>query len=120
MHQWKLAAVACAATVGAWSVNAWAVECTPPGPPPPQSARPSYPGQAPPLPPCVNEAKHTQNCRHGEIARFNADVEAFNRQVDDFNKASSAYIDALNAWGSAVSDYSRCEVNKLNASIPRH
>ncbi len=118
MHSLKRAALAGAAIMAAWSIGARAQECPPPSQPPPPSSRPAHPGSPPPVPACVNEAKHTETCRHGEIARFNADVETFNQRINEFNKGAGAYIDALNLWVASVSAYSRCGVDKINASVP--
>ena len=61
--------------------------CVAPLPPP--SVRPTLP-PIPKLPPCVNEAKGTHTCRHGELDRYNTAMRQRNDAMDRFISATNA------------------------------
>ncbi|HZZ34430.1 MAG TPA: hypothetical protein VFE03_01800 [Caulobacteraceae bacterium] len=118
----------CLALAAAWSallVGAAAAEpeaptlCPLPLSPPAESLRPHLVGSRPAPPPCVNVQKHTHTCRHGELVRYNAAMDSFNAQIDGWNERARIYVDALNHWTQSVTNYSRCELDALNAETAK-
>jgi hypothetical protein len=84
--------------------------CVAPLPPP--SVRPSLP-PIPKLPSCVNEAKGTHTCRHGELDRYNTAMRQRNDAMDRFISATNAYTQLLNQYTFAASEYARCELREI-------
>jgi len=110
-----LALAGAAQAEGTWT----APPCTPAGPPPPETMRPTPVGPKPVLPKCVNLQTHMGVCKHGEIERYNADIVRYNSDVSAWNNGSGQYVDALNSWSRAAARYAQCEVDNLNAQMPR-
>ena len=85
-----------------------AVTCDAPTPPP-ASARPGKP-VLPERPACL-DAKG--GCLGWEAYSFNDAVKAYNLQAQAFRPIAEAYIQKLNAFVKASSDYAQCEVDAL-------
>jgi hypothetical protein len=94
-------------------------QCPEPPAPPPESLRPHMNASWPAPPPCVNVQKHTHTCRHGELDRYHAAIDAFNAEIEGWNLKARNYTDALDRWGQSVVTYSRCELDALNAETAR-
>ena len=77
--------------------------------PPPASARSSKP-VLPEKPACL-DAKG--GCPGWEAYSFNDAVKAYNLQAQAFRPIAEAYIQKLNAFVKASSDYAQCEVNAM-------
>lgn len=84
--------------------------CTVPLPPP--SIRPTLPPK-PNLPSCVNEAKGTHTCRHGELDRYNTAMRQRNEAMDRFISATNAYTGLLNQYTLAANEYAHCELREI-------
>jgi hypothetical protein len=90
--------------------------CPAPPAPPPESLRPARVNSKPALPACAA----TQRCRKAEVDRYNSQIDAFNADIETWNRTSRLYVDALNRWQQAVEDYSRCEIDSMNAAMPHN
>ena len=77
--------------------------------PPPASARPTKPA-LPEKPACL-DAKG--GCPGWEAYSFNDAVKAYNLQAQAFRPIAEAYIQKLNTFVKASSDYAQCEVNAM-------
>ena len=85
-----------------------AVVCDAPTPPP-AAARPVKP-VLPEKPACL-DAKG--GCPGWEAYSFNDAVKGYNLQAQAFRPIAEAYIQKLNAFVKASSDYAQCEVNAM-------
>ena len=86
--------------------------------PPPESERPVNPGEPPAKPACIDARGNTSRCRHGEIERANAEVDAFNERIQKFNIDSQTYLDHLNRYTTDVGTYAHCELDIMNGKTP--
>lgn len=92
-----------------WFVDpALAAPCTPPAPPPAE-ARPEKP-KRPDKPACL-DAKG--GCPGWEAYTYNDAVKAYNAQAQAFRPLAETYLQRLNAYVKASSDYAQCEVKAL-------
>lgn len=89
--------------------------CTAPSGPPDASLRPAPPLAKPPPPACAGAAGDASKCKKGEVETFNRTVTGYNAALAARNDQARRYVDALNVWNRAVADYSRCEVERINA-----
>jgi hypothetical protein len=73
--------------------------------------------EKPKLPSCVNPNTRISTCSKTVLDRYNAAVEtrdaAIHKMVDDAN----LYIQTLNHYNLAVTDYNNCEVHRLNGLL---
>jgi hypothetical protein len=107
--------VACLAS----TATAQTLACTPVGPPPAESLRPTKPPPRPALPSCANEQTGRSTCRKVEADRYNAAIADFNAAIFAWNRQSAAYANALEDWQRAATHYAQCEIDAVNADAPR-
>ena len=93
--------------------------CAPPPPMPSTDLRPPPAPIKPVVPACIDQQTHLSHCRDAELKWFNTAVNQFNADIARWDKVSGDYVDQLNAWTQAVSRYSMCEVNAVNAQVSR-
>ena len=96
-----------------------AAACPVPPPAPPQSGRPLSPGPKPVAPACITAQGGTSSCPRRAIERYNGAIQAYNVRVETSNLAARRYVDALNGWTGIVNLYARCEIDLVNAQVPR-
>lgn len=82
--------------------------CTPPEPPP-AKARPDKP--ALPAKPACLDAKG--GCPGWEAYSYNDAIKAYNLQLQAFRPLAEGYLQTLNAYVKASSDYAQCEVKAM-------
>jgi hypothetical protein len=80
--------------------------------------RPLAVGPAPVPPPCIR-AGHHGVCWRGDVTGYNLAVDRRNTQVAAWNTGGQAYVQALNLWTRQTADYARCEIERMNAEVPR-
>ncbi|MFI4976278.1 MAG: hypothetical protein ACHP84_17205 [Caulobacterales bacterium] len=110
-----IASLASTAAGQAQPVAPAAVTCVAPLAMPPESQRPGPLPTRPAIPTCVDQLTHMSRCRHGEVDRYDAAMVAFNSGVDAWNNSARRYVDDINSWVRSVTDYSRCEIDAMNA-----
>jgi len=91
-----------------------APSCPPPHAPPPESLRPAKSRPKPVVPECAA----SRTCRNSEVEHYNTALVGFNADIQTWNRNSRLYVDALNRWQQEVADYSRCEMDAMNAVTP--
>lgn len=101
------------AVLGVWALGqgtalAAPIACTPPVPPTAET-KPDKP-KLPEKPACL-DAKG--GCPGWEAYSFNDAVKAYNLQAQAFRPLAEAYIQKLNAYVKASSEYAGCEAKSL-------
>ena len=110
-----------AAACIAWTLSgatAFAQSCGAIPQPPPESERPVNPGAPPAKPACIDERGNVSRCRHGEVAKANAEVDSFNERIQKFNLDAQAYLDRLNHYSTDASTYIHCQLDIMNGKTP--
>jgi hypothetical protein len=87
--------------------------CQAPGPPPPQTLRPTHPVK-PVQPSCIEAGTMISHCRPAVLNAFNASVEDYNAKLRRYNADAHLYVDQLNHWSQSAVDYANCEIDVMN------
>ncbi len=68
----------------------------------------------PAMPSCINMKTRISTCSQPVLKKYNTAIDAWNASFQRAMTGANDYIDALNKYSRANSDYNNCEITRIN------